>query len=60
MYLCKIPVSIFVSRLEITKMVNKIKIDTNLIKQFHFDIYIILFLFKKVLSKYVIIFRNIT
>jgi len=41
MYVC-----IFVSRLGITDLVNKIKINTNLIKLFHFEIYVILFLFK--------------
>jgi len=46
MRLCMMPISIFVSRLGITDLVNKIKIDTNLIKLFHFEIYIILFLFK--------------
>ena len=40
------PVSIFVSRLGITDLVNKIQIYTNLIKSFHFEIYIIVFLFK--------------
>ena len=40
------PVSIFVSRLGITDLLNKAKIYTNLIKLFHFEIYIILFLFK--------------
>ena len=33
------------SRLGITDLVNKIKICTNLIKLFHFEIYIILFFF---------------
>ncbi len=42
MRLCMMPISIFVSRLGITDLVNKIKIDTNLIKLFHFEIYIIL------------------
>ena len=40
------PVSIFVSRLGITDLVNKIQIYTNLMKLFHFEIYIILVLFK--------------
>ena len=53
------PVSIFVSRLGIIDLVNKIKIYTKLIKLIHFEIHIILFLFK-FLSKYVIIFGNIT
>ena len=39
-------VSIFVSRLGITDLVNKIKIYTNLIKWYQFEFYIILFLFK--------------
>ena len=38
-----------------TNLVNKIKIYTNLIELFHFEIYIFLFL-----SKYVIIFGKIT
>jgi hypothetical protein len=38
--------SIFVSRFGITDLVNKIKIYTNLIKLFRFEINIILFLFK--------------
>ncbi len=53
------PVRIFVTRLSITDLVNRIEIYTNLIKLFHFEIYIIFLLFK-VLSKYVIIFCNIT
>jgi hypothetical protein len=44
MHLCMMLVSIFVSRLGITDLVNKI--DTNLIKLFHFEIYIILFHFR--------------
>ena len=40
------PLSIFVSRLGITDLVNKIKIYTNLIKLFHFEIYIILYILK--------------
>ena len=40
------PVSLFVSHLGITDLLNKIKIYTNFIKLFHFEIYIILFLFK--------------
>ena len=51
-------VCIFVSHLGITDLVNKTKIYTSLIQLFHFEIYIILFLFKS--SKYVIIFGNIT
>ena len=43
MCLCMMPVSIFVSRLDITDLVNKIKTYTNLMKLFHFKIY----LFKK-------------
>ncbi len=39
----------------ITNLVNKIKIYTNLIELFHFEIYVFLFL-----SKYVIIFGKIT
>ena len=35
--------SIFVSRFDITNLVNKIKIYTNLIELFHFEIYIFLF-----------------
>ncbi len=46
MRLCMMPACIFVSRFDITDLVNKIKIYTNLIKSFHFEIYIILFLFK--------------
>ena len=42
-------VSIFVSRLCITDLVNEIKIHTNLIKLFNFEIYIILVLFKSFL-----------
>ena len=52
-------VIIIVSRLYITDMVNKIKINTNSIKLFHFEIYII-FSNLKVLSKYVIMVGNIT
>ena len=44
MRLCMIPISIFVSCLGITDLVNKIKNYTHLIKLFHFEIYIILFL----------------
>jgi len=51
------PVSIFVSRLGITGLVNKIKIYTNLVKIFNFEIYIILFLFNNIweyhLNKYI-------
>ena len=36
MRLCMIPVSIFLGRLGITDLVNKTKIDTNLIKLFQF------------------------
>ena len=39
-------VSIFVSPLDITDLVNKIKIHTNLKKLFHSEIFIILFPFK--------------
>jgi hypothetical protein len=46
------------SRLGIIGLANKIKIYTNLIKLFHFEICIILFLFKT--SKYVLTFGNIT
>ena len=49
----------FLSPLGITDLANKIKIYTNLKKLFNFEIYIILFLLK-VISKYVIIFVNIT
>ena len=52
-------VIIIVSRLYITDMVNKIKINTNSIKLFHFEIYII-FSNLKVLSEYVIMVGNIT
>jgi len=52
MCLCMIPVSIFVSRLGIIDSVNKIKIYTNLIKLFHFEI---LFPFKSS----ILIFDNI-
>ena len=40
------PISIFVSRLGITDLVNKMKICTNLIKLFLLEIHIILFLYK--------------
>ena len=47
MRLLMMPFSIFESHLGITdNKVNKIKIYTNLIKLFHFEIYIIFFLFK--------------
>jgi len=59
MRLCMMPISIFVSRLGITDLVNKIKINTSLIKLFNFEIHTILPLFK-ILFKYVIIFGNIT
>jgi hypothetical protein len=49
------PVSIFVSCLGITDFVNKIKIYTNLMKLFHSEIYIILFLFKS----FILICNNI-
>ena len=49
----------FLSPLGITDLANKIKIYTNLKNLFNFEIYIILFLLK-VISKYVIIFVNIT
>ncbi len=39
-------VSIFVYRLGITDLVNKIEIQINLIELFHFEIYGIFFLFK--------------
>jgi hypothetical protein len=45
MRLCMMPFSFFASRLGITDLVNQIKICINLIKWFHFEIYIILFLF---------------
>ena len=44
MRICMMPVSIFV-RLGIIDLLNKIKIYNNLIKLFHFEIYIILFPF---------------
>jgi hypothetical protein len=46
------PISLFVSRLGIIdlKLAKKIKIHANLIKLFHFEIYIILFLFKSSIS----------
>jgi hypothetical protein len=44
MRLCMMPFSIFVSRLGITDLINKIKIYANLIKLFHFEIFIILLL----------------
>jgi hypothetical protein len=46
MRLCMMSASILVSRLGITDLVNKTKIYTNLMKLFHFEIYIVLFLFK--------------
>jgi len=39
-------VSLFVSRLGITDLVNKIQIYTNFIELFRFEIYVIFFLFK--------------
>jgi len=42
MCLCMMPVSIFVTLSGITDFGNKIKMYTNLIKLFHFEIYIIL------------------
>ena len=60
MRLFMMPFSIFESHLGITdNKVNKIKIYTNLIKLFHFEIYIIFFSLK-FLSKYIITFGNIT
>jgi len=50
--------SIFESRLGIIDLVNKIKINTDLIKLFHFEIYINFFL-QKVLSKYELFKYNI-
>ncbi len=41
-------VNIFVSPLDITDLVNTIKMKTNLKKLFQFEIYIILLLFKNV------------
>ena len=46
MRLCMMPNSFCVSRLGITELVNKIKIYTNLIKLFHFEMYTILFFFE--------------
>ena len=58
--LCMMPVSTFVSCLGITDL-NwcKLKIYTNLIKLFHFEIYITWFLFKSSIS-ILIIFGNNT
>jgi len=53
------PISIFVSRLDITDLINKIKMNTSLIKLFNFEIHTILSLFK-IIFKYLIIFGNIT
>ena len=39
-------VSLFVSRLGITDLVNKIQIYTNFIELFRYEIYVIFFLFK--------------
>ncbi len=43
---CVYACCLFVSRLDITDLVNKNKIYTNLIRLLHFEIYIILFFFK--------------
>jgi len=56
MRLCMVPVSIFVGVLFTTDLVNKIYIYTSSIILFHFEIHIL----SIVLSKYVIIFGNIT
>ena len=58
MRLWMMPFSIFESRLVIFDLVNKIKINTDLIKLFHFEIYINLFL-QKVLSEYELFKYNI-
>ena len=59
MRLCMMPLSIFVSRLGITNLVNKIKFYTISIKLFNLKF--ISFCFSlEVLSKYDIIFGNIT
>ena len=59
MCLCMMPACICVSRFDITDLVNKIKIYTNLIKSFHFEIYIILFLFKSsMINEYIYIHRK--
>ena len=55
MRLCMMPVSIFVSHLGITYLVNTFEIYTNLIKLFNFEIHTILFLFKSSIQ----IFNNI-
>ena len=46
MRLCMMHIGVFVSRLGITHLVHKIKIYTNLIKLFHLEMYVILFVFK--------------
>ena len=51
MCLCIMPVDIFVSRLGITDLVNKMKMCTSLIKLLHFEIYIILLLFNRSVNK---------
>ena len=43
MRLCMMPVSIYVSRLDITDLANKIEIHTNLMKLIHFETDTILF-----------------
>ena len=48
-------VSLFMSRLGITDLVNKIQIYTNFIELFRFEIYVIFFLFKSSIQ----IFNNI-
>ena len=55
MRLCMMHVIIFLGHLSTAHLVNKIKINTNLIKLFHFEIYIILFLFKR----FILICNNI-
>ena len=52
------PLSIFLSRLGITDLVNKIKIYTNLIKLFHFETYILIVIFETELIVVVVILHS--
>ena len=60
MRLCMMLVSIFVSGLGITDLVNKIKFYTNLSKLFRFEIYVNFSSLKVLSNFFLIIFGNIT
>ena len=59
MRLWMMPFSIFESRLGIIDLVNKIKINTDLIKLFHFKIYINFFKANLIIRRKVKIFLSI-